>query len=409
MRMSFRQLYRAFVTTASTLTLATAVLTSLVSQTGCGGTSEPGIAVDSASDSEMSESSARQPAAEAELPEATVEPVASRPPLPKPLSAELLAAGWVALFDGETLFGWEKGSDANWRVESGVIAVDGGERGLLCTTAEFANYELHVEFRSAKGTNSGVFLRTPLVTSPDDITTKCYELNIADSDNPFPTGSLVKRAKAEGNFDSDDWQTFDVTVDGGQVNVKLDGAEILTYTDPNPVGRGRIGLQLNEGLVEFRNVRLRPLGATSIFNGQDLSGWKTYPEMASRFTVNEQGELHVADGRGHLETENSYGDFVLQFECKTHAPNLNSGVFYRCIPGETMNGYEAQIHNGTKEGDPWKPLDCGTGGIFRRQDARFVFAVDQQWFSMTVVATGPHVSTWVNGIQVADWTDTRPP
>ena len=27
---------------------------------------------------------------------------------------------------------------------------------------------------------------------------------------------------------------------------------------------------------------------------------------------------------------------------------------------------------------------------------------------MTVVAHGPHIATWVNGVQVTDWTDTRP-
>ena len=28
---------------------------------------------------------------------------------------------------------------------------------------------------------------------------------------------------------------------------------------------------------------------------------------------------------------------------------------------------------------------------------------------MTVIATGPHIATWVNGHQLTDWTDTRPP
>ena len=33
----------------------------------------------------------------------------------------------------------------------------------------------------------------------------------------------------------------------------------LDNTDPRPVGRGRIGLQLNSGPVEFRNIKLKPL------------------------------------------------------------------------------------------------------------------------------------------------------
>ena len=50
----------------------------------------------------------------------------------------------------------------NWKVADGVISVSAGEPGLLCTTSEFADYVLKVDFRCPKGTNSGVFLRTPM-------------------------------------------------------------------------------------------------------------------------------------------------------------------------------------------------------------------------------------------------------
>ncbi len=36
-------------------------------------------------------------------------------------------------------------------------------------------------------------------------------------------------------------------------------------------------------------------------------------------------------------------------------------------------------------------------------------ANDHEWFGVTVHANGPHIATWVNGEQVADWTDTRQP
>jgi hypothetical protein len=323
-----------------------------------------------------------------------------------PLTPEELADGWIALFDGQTLFGWKAASDADWRAADGMISVSRGEKGLLCTTAQFSDYILKLDFRSAKGTNSGVFLHTPL--KPTDPAVDCYELNIADSDNPFPTASFVKRQKAEGQFDSLDWQSFEVRVAGGRITVKLDGQTVLEYDDPAPLLRGHIGLQLNEGRVDFRNMKLKPLSLESIFNGRDLDGWKEYPDMASRFTVTDDGLLNVKNGRGQLETIASFGDFVLQLECQTHAPQLNSGIFYRCIPGQTMLGYECQIHNGFQNGDRRQPEDCGTGGIFRRQNARFVNADDQRWFSMTLIANGPHVAAWVDGVQVSDWTDERP-
>lgn len=328
---------------------------------------------------------------------------------PNKLTKEELADGWILLFDGETLFGWKAESDANWEVKDGTIRVSQGKPGLLRTTSQFADYELKVDFRAAKGTNSGVFLRTAPVLEKDGVTTQCYELNIAPADNPFPTGSFVGRKKAEAVEESDDWQTFHVVAQGPHLTVKLNDKEVLNYVDPRPLGRGFIGLQLNQGAVEFRNVKLKPLGLKSLFNGKDLAGWKTYPDMPSKFTVTDDGELNVKDGRGQLESTEQFADFVLQLECITHAPELNSGIFFRCIPGEQMNGYECQIHNGYKDGDRTKPVDHGTGGIFRRQPARKVVANDQEWFHLTLTAEGAHMAAWVNGYQVSDWTDQRKP
>jgi len=324
------------------------------------------------------------------------------------LSDKELADGWILLFDGQTTFGWKAASEADWKVADGTLVVSKGEKGLLHTTSQFGDYQLRVDFRSAKGTNSGIFLRTP--PKPTDPGADCYELNIADvGDNPFPTGGLVKRQKAVGAKDSADWQTFDVTCLGGRIVVKLDGKQVLDHTDAKPLGRGHIGLQINSGKVEFRNVKLRPLSAQSIFNGKDLTGWKTYPKMKSIYSVTPKGELNVKDGRGQIETVGKYGDFVLQLECISYAKQLNSGFFFRCIPGETMNGYECQIQNGFKDGDRTKPVDCGTGGFYRRQNARRIVADDLKWFSMTLSVTGSQMAAWVNGVQVSDWTDKRKP
>ncbi len=370
------------------------------------------------SPSETEDAAAPAPAATHQAPASsaddTVAPTQAAnelPPDAKPelLSAEELAGGWIALFDGHSLFGWTPHSKANWRVESGAITVDSGEKGLLCTNAQFGDYVLRLEFQADPETNSGVFLHTPLAIGPEGVAKECYELNIAPAEYPFPTGSFVQRQKAEGVEHREGWRTYEVTLEGGHATVMLDGQTVLEYEDPEPLRRGHIGLQFNEGKVAFRNIRLKPLGAKSLFNGQDLTGWKTYPDLASEFTVTEEGWLNVKNGRGQLETEGQYGDFVLQLECIVNGRELNSGVFFRCIPGEIMNGYECQIHNGYKDGDRTQPKDCGTGGIFRRQNARRVVADDHQWFYLTLVADGPHMAAWVNGYQVSDWTDTREP
>jgi hypothetical protein len=326
---------------------------------------------------------------------------------PNTLSATERSEGWILLFDGETTFGWKAESKANWEVKDGAIRVSEGEPGLLRTTTQFADYELKVDFRAPAKTNSGVFLRTAPVLDKNGVTTQCYELNVAPPDNPFPTGSFVGRQKAKAVKESEDWRTFHVVAEGAKITVTLDGDEVLAYTDPQPLGRGFIGLQLNTGAVEFRNVKLKPLSLASLFNGKDLTAWKTYPNMASKFTVTDKGELNVKNGRGQLESVGQYADFVLQLECISHAEGLNSGLFFRTIPGSAMDGYECQIHNGFKDGDRTKPVDHGTGGIFKRQEARRVVANDKEWFSLTLAAEGPHVAAWVNGLQVSDWVDTR--
>lgn len=349
-----------------------------------------------------SSASAAVPAAAADAPPSDT--LAADPQL---LSDELLADGWIQLFDGQTLFGWQHPREADWRVEDGAIVVSGGAPGLLTTTTAFQDYALRVEFRADPDAIAAVCLSTS--PEPADMATDCYALSIAGPDHPFPTGSLVQREAVAAEVQRDGWQTYDVKVVDGHVRVHLNGEFILDYADPHPRVGGLIGLQFQTGRVAFRQVTLRPLDLQPLLSGRDLEGWKSYPEMASRFTVTPEGWLHVEDGPGQLETEREFGDFVLQLECFSHAVGLNSGIFFRCIPGEQMNGYEVQIHNGFQDGDRTRPVDCGTGGVFRRQNARRVVSDDLQWFHLTIVAHGPHIAAWVNGYQVTDWTDQRPP
>jgi hypothetical protein len=324
---------------------------------------------------------------------------------PNALSSEEQAEGWLLLFDGETKFGWRAATDAQWKVERGVISVESGEPGLLCTTTPFADFRLMVDFRATPETNSGVFLRT--VPRPTDPSRDCYELNIATpAVSPFPTGSFVGRKKADPVSVSDQWRTFDVTARGGHFQVSVDGKLVLEYDDPQAIRRGLIGLQFNRGKIEFRNIKLLPLGLESIFNGRDLTGWQAYPGKPSVFAVNDAGELTIKNGPGQLESE--YADFCLRLDVFVNGKGLNSGVFFRSLPGELWQGYEAQIQNAYKE-TPEEPVDCGTGGFYRRQNARRIVARDFEWFVLTVIAAENHFAAWVNGYPVSDWTDERAP
>ncbi|MCI0457130.1 MAG: DUF1080 domain-containing protein [Gemmataceae bacterium] len=176
---------------------------------------------------------------------------------------------------------------------------------------------------------------------------------------------------------------------------------------------GRGPITLGEGAT-VRKLLVRPLELKPLFNGKDLSGWKRidHPRLPKERQATwkiEGGALRAVGGPGALEYEGKlYGNVVLQVEVKTHARFANGGLFFRSIPGQFLNGYEAQIHNRCEGRDPGKPSLWATGGIDDRQNARRLVSRDGVPFVMTVIAHGPHLATWVNGHQVSDWTDTRP-
>ena len=187
---------------------------------------------------------------------------------------------------------------------------------------------------------------------------------------------------------------------------------VLDYTD-NAATRtsGLIGLQKNVGRIEFRKIVVRPLGLADLFNGEDLTGWRDVPGSKSRFTV-EEGVIRVVDGAGFLETEQTFGDFIFQADAISHGDDLNSGYFFRALPGTEeapSHGYEVQIHNGYENDDRTQPANAGTGAIFRRNEARRVVSSDHEWFTTTLIASGNHIAVWVDGYQVTDWTDDREP
>jgi len=162
--------------------------------------------------------------------------------------------------------------------------------------------------------------------------------------------------------------------------------------------------------VSFNRLEIRPLGLRSVFNGSDLTGWKVlaHPRnnnVKADWTVSA-GVLRAVGGPGALELQERLGDLTLQMEIRATTLS-NGGLFFRAIPGDFMNGYEAQIFNACYDNDPAQPVRYSTGAIDDRQLARRLVSRDGEWLTMTVIANGPHIVTWVNGFQQVDWTDKR--
>jgi hypothetical protein len=327
-----------------------------------------------------------------------------------PLTVAEIEAGWISLFDGVSLFGWSIPEVSNWHVEDGAIVADRGDRSLLLTPFRFSDFELRCKFHLAAGGNSGLFLRT--AAGAADPARDTYELNICDSHATHRTGSLVGRHVAE-NVPAVEgaWHEFRVLCEGPRLQVWLDGTQIVDFTDSSDAVRlsGQLGLQFNQGRAMYKDVLIRPLGARPLFNGSDLTGWRVVPGSKSEFTVVDR-QIHVTGGAGFLETEQSFGDFALTVQARLNGDGLNSGVFFRAQPGTEQapsHGYEMQLHNGVREGDRTKPVDSGTGAIFRRVAARYVVADDREFLTAVLLCQGDRIATWVNGYQVVNWQDTR--
>ena len=142
-------------------------------------------------------------------------------------------------------------------------------------------------------------------------------------------------------------------------------------------------------------------GWVQLFNGKDLTGWKTHP--------NNPGEWSVADGcivgkgakTSHLFSEKGdYTDFHYKIVAKI-SDKGNSGQYFRAaFMGGYPNGYEAQINSTFP--DPQL-----TGSLYNFAKIMEKLHEPDTWFTQEVVAQGNHIRILVNEKQVVDYVDKK--
>jgi hypothetical protein len=189
--------------------------------------------------------------------------------LPVLLLAASVAAGqntggWISLFDGKTLNGWEArptsvpGTKGDWQVADGALVCGGTVPSWIGTVDSFSDYQLTLEFRGAGQVNSGVFLRSQKEGQPH---VTGYELQIWDNQPAgFNTGSLVGTVKAQpAKINAGEWNKYDITAKGDHFTVLLNGKTVLDAKDGKH-SAGAIGFQCQkDNRIEFRNIRLKRL------------------------------------------------------------------------------------------------------------------------------------------------------
>jgi len=156
---------------------------------------------------------------------------------------------------------------------------------------------------------------------------------------------------------------------------------------------------------------------TSLFDGESLDGWIQKNGTATYEVVDGTIEGTTSEGspNSFLCTEETYGDFELEFEVKVH-DRLNSGVQIRSKTKEPGKGqdfgrvYGPQVEiesSGKKGAEAGYIYGEATGRGWLTPKDKLVphkKMKDGEWNKFRVVANGPNIKTWINGEMVSDLT-----
>lgn len=144
-----------------------------------------------------------------------------------------------------------------------------------------------------------------------------------------------------------------------------------------------------------------------LFNGKDLSGWQIYG--TEKWYV-EDGVLVSESGPdaeyGYLGTTENYKDFELTAEFKQDRDG-NSGIFFRSnFEGTKVSGWQVEV----------APPGDDTGGIYESYGRGWLIKPDPEkdkhlkfgeWNDIKVRVQGDHVTTWLNGVEMVDYSDEK--
>jgi hypothetical protein len=144
-------------------------------------------------------------------------------------------------------------------------------------------------------------------------------------------------------------------------------------------------------------------GWTALFNGKDLTGWKTN-ENVETFSVKD-GAIVAHGTRSHCFYvgdfhNHSFKDFELKVDVMT-LPGANGGVYIQTEyqdRGWPNKGFEVQVNN-TYAGDPRR-----TASLYAVKDNEKEVAKDNQWFTEDIIAKGDTITVKVDDKEVVRWT-----
>lgn len=169
-----------------------------------------------------------------------------------------------------------------------------------------------------------------------------------------------------------------------------------------------IALTLFTALSLGSGLRAADGGWIRIFNGKDLSGWKSNEAgegKAGVFEV-EDGKLKVSGGRSHLfyvgtDGQARFKNFEFKAKLMT-TTGANSGIYFHTEFQDTdwpKKGFECQVnatHTDRKK----------TGGLYAVKDVLDIPPnKDDVWCDYYLKVEGKHVVIMIDGKVTTDWTE----
>ncbi len=228
--------------------------------------------------------------------------------------------GFISLFDGKSLTGWV-GSLDGYAVEEGNLVCVAGGKGNLQTESEFNDFIVRFEFKLSEGANNGLGIRCP--QQPEgNLHLDGIELQILDDSaekykalKPYQYhGSIygIVAAKQGSLKPVGEWNQQEVTVQGRQIKVVVNGKLVIDADLDEAVKSGTLDGQMHPGLsrmrghlgllghgdrVDFRNIQLKPIPLTHTSDSLDLVKQRLADKRAVLLDVRETTEWN----EGHID------------------------------------------------------------------------------------------------------------
>ena len=147
-------------------------------------------------------------------------------------------------------------------------------------------------------------------------------------------------------------------------------------------------------------------GFKLLFNGTDLTGWRSYHQPAPVGWSVVDGMIHHDTGGGpDLITVDEYKDFELRLEWRI-APGGNSGIFYRATeeyPEIYWSAPEMQVLDDALHPDGHNRLTSAGSAYGLYAAPAGVVKPAMEWNAIRIIVRGHHVEHWMNGQKVVEY------